>query len=136
MVDVFGFIRDIISPVTDLIDDLHTSDVEKLEAKAKLLAVQTAVANRMLDYEAALVAASRDTIVAEATSESWLTRTWRPITMLCFVAIVMYGYVSGTEIPGELWTVIQIGVGGYVGGRTIEKTVPSIIAALKSAEKT
>ena len=136
MVDVFGFIRDIISPVTDLIDDLHTSDVEKLEAKAKLLAVQTAVANRMLDYEAALVAASRDTIVAEATSESWLTRTWRPITMLCFVAIVMYGYVSGTEIPGELWTVIQIGIGGYVGGRTIEKTVPSIIAALKSAEKT
>ena len=135
MPNVFSFIQELISPVTDLIDNLHTSDAERLEAKAKLLQVQTEVANRMLDYEAALVTAQRDTIVAEATSESWLTRTWRPITMLCFVCIVMYGYITGTEIPQELWTVITIGLGGYVGGRTLEKTVPSVITALKGAEK-
>lgn len=72
-------------------------------------------------------------IVAEAQSKSWLTASWRPITMLTFVAIIannymLYPYLSlfwqdapVLEIPPDMWGLLKIGLGGYVVGRSGEK---------------
>lgn len=136
MPDVWGFISGAISPITDLIDKLHTSDDERLEAKAVLLAMQTKIANRVLDYESQLITAQSNIIVAEAQSDSWLTRSWRPITMLTLLACVVIGFTTSVEIPPDLWTVIKIGLGGYVAGRSVEKTTAGVLAAMKAREET
>lgn len=136
MPDVWGFVSGAISPITDLIDKLHTSDDERLEAKAVLLAMQTEIANRVLDYESQLVTAQSSVIVAEAQSDSWLTRSWRPITMLTLLALVVYGFVTGTVIPPDMWTVIKLGLGGYVIGRSGEKIVGGAMNAMKAREET
>jgi len=77
-------------------------------------------------------------IEAEANSEHWLTSTWRPITMLVFVFIIFNNYVLvpyfnafGASIPiltltDEMWELLKLGIGGYVIGRSIEKTVKNI----------
>lgn len=76
-------------------------------------------------------------ILAEAQGQSWLQRNWRPILMLTIVAIVANNYLlapyvnaifgSGTapilDLPEKLWTLMNIGVGGYVIGRSAEKAV-------------
>ena len=72
-----GFITNIIKPVTGLIDSLHTSDEEKLEAKSVLLKLETALMSQTLSYEQKLAESQASIIVAEATANSWLTRTWR-----------------------------------------------------------
>ena len=136
MLDVWGFVSGAISPITNLIDKLHTSDDERLEAKAVLLAMQTEIANRVLDYESQLVTAQSSVIVAEAQSDSWLTRSWRPITMLTLLALVVIGFTTSIEIPPDLWTVIKIGLGGYVAGRSVEKTTTGVLAAMKAREET
>lgn len=78
--------------------------------------------------------AKMQVLVAEAKSEHVITATWRPITMLVFVFIVannyiIYPYLSlfwteapTLEMPEQLWTLIQIGLGGYVFSRGAEKT--------------
>lgn len=136
MPDVWGFVSSAISPITNLIDKLHTSEDEKLEAKAVLLAMQTEIANRVLDYESQLVTAQSSVIVAEAKSDSWLTSSWRPITMLTLLALVVIGFTTSIEIPPDLWTVIKIGLGGYVAGRSVEKTTAGVMAAMKAREET
>ena len=130
-----SFISGLIKPVTDLVDSLHTSDEERLAAKAVLLELQTGLMSQTLDYEKQLAQSQASIIVAEATANSWLTRTWRPITMLTFVALVVWSQFTGMEIPPDLWFVIKIGLGGYLGGRSVEKSVEGVVKVMKSKEQ-
>lgn len=69
-------------------------------------------------------------IAAETNSGSWLAASWRPLTMIIFLIIIVsfwFGYVppniTGPMPPmiSEMFDLIKIGMGGYIGGRTIEK---------------
>lgn len=68
-------------------------------------------------------------IKAEANSESWITRSWRPITMLTFVALVAahwLGFTAPNISPAEiasLLDIVKIGLGGYMVSRGGEKIV-------------
>ena len=91
----------------------------------------------MMQNGAALDQAAASIVSDEAKGESWLQRNWRPLTMMTFVGLVVAKWLGFTA-PGvseaielELMTLIQIGLGGYVGGRTVEKVAPVIAAALK-----
>ena len=67
-------------------------------------------------------------IEAEAKGESWLQRNWRPITMLTFLVLVVcdsFGILA-FRLSNEAWTLLQIGIGGYVVGRSGEKIVKRI----------
>lgn len=89
----------------------------------------------MLEHEQTAQQVARDVVVAEAKSEHWVTSAWRPLTMLSFTAIVVNNYILapyidlffGTsvllEVPDQLWNLLQIGLGGYVVGRSAEKCV-------------
>ena len=75
-------------------------------------------------------------VLAEAQGESWLQKSWRPITMLTFLALVV-GRFFGIEGPNftpadsaNLFFLIQIGLGGYVVGRSAEKIAPAIVQTL------
>ena len=56
--------------------------------------------------------------------------------MLVFVVLIVarwFGWAAPNLQPAEylkLWDIVQLGLGGYVIGRTFEKTVPSIAEAL------
>jgi hypothetical protein len=77
--------------------------------------------------------AAMQVVVAEAKSEHSLTSQWRPITMLTFVAIIannylLYPYLSlfwtdapVLPLPEDLYSLLKIGLGGYVVGRSGEK---------------
>ena len=68
-------------------------------------------------------------ITAEAQSESWITRSWRPITMLTFVALVAahwLGFTAENITPDEissLLDIVKIGLGGYMVSRGAEKSI-------------
>jgi hypothetical protein len=76
-------------------------------------------------------------IKAEAESEHWLSATWRPILMLTFGALIVarwFGWAAPNLAESEylkLWDIVELGLGGYVIGRSAEKIVPSIAQALK-----
>jgi hypothetical protein len=48
---IWEFLTGLFKPAADIIDELHTSEEEKLSVKAKLLEIQTAVVNQIIDYE-------------------------------------------------------------------------------------
>ncbi len=86
--------------------------------------------------------AQAQTLTAEIKGESWLQRNWRPILMLTFTYIVAHNYIlvplfslPSVEIPPAMWSLLEVGVGGYVVGRSVEKIIPSVSAALKGDKK-
>lgn len=126
---VLSVLGDIIKPVTNLIDSLHTSGEEKATLKNELTRVENAFAERVLDYEQKLAQMKADVIMTEAKGESWLQRSWRPITMLTFLVLIVLNTLGLTAVPiaDQMWTLLQIGLGGYVIGRSAERIVPAVV---------
>ena len=136
--NVLGLIGQIFKPAMDMIDNVHTSTEEKLEQKAKLLDLQVNFMQEGLQYELAQLEAKAAIITAEAKSEHFLTATWRPITMLTFLALVVcdqFGLLT-FRLAEDAWTLLQLGLGGYVVGRSVEKVVPAMTDELKKKEQT
>ena len=130
---VMKFLSGLVEPVTRLVDEVHTSDEERLEIKAKLFEMQNAMASQVMAYEARLLEAKTKAVTAEAQGASWLQRTWRPITMLTFLVLVVADTFGLTEfrLAQEAWTLLQIGLGGYVVGRSAEKVIPKVTEVMK-----
>lgn len=128
--NIFAFLANALDPVTKLIDDLHTSDEERLSIKGELYRLQNEVTSQFLDYEKTKLESQAKVIMAEAQGQSWLQRSWRPITMLTFLALVVcdsFGILA-FRLSAEAWTLLQIGLGGYVVGRSAEKIAPQFKA--------
>ena len=131
---ILSFISGIFKPASDLIDNLHTSEEEKLELRKELTVVENQFASKVLDYETNLMESQASIIKAEATGHSWLQRNWRPITMITFLILVVldsFGLLASKLAP-EAWTLLQIGLGGYVIGRSAEKIVPKVTDTMKN----
>jgi hypothetical protein len=122
--------KGIIEAVGGLIDGISTTDEEKLEAKARLLTITLEAEKVFAAADAQFAEMQSRVIIAEAQSESWWARNWRPFTMLSFVLVIFYNAMAGpllgtatVPIPGDMWDVIKLGLTGYIAGRTIEKSV-------------
>jgi hypothetical protein len=95
------------------------------------------IAKQLLASSAELERAAGEIVLAEARSEHFLAACWRPILMLTFGGLIVARWL-GYSAPGiseaevlKLWDIVQLGLGGYVIGRSTEKIAPQIVAALK-----
>jgi len=145
---LLNLIGDLFAPAAKLIDDLHTSGEEKLTLKAKLLEIQAGVITESVALEKTAIEAKTAIIIQEAKSDSWLTRSWRPIVMLSLAGSVLAYWFGLTpidsstglstiplEIVNRMYSLVEIGVGGYIASRGAEKIIPKVVAALKEKEK-
>lgn len=126
-----GLIGEIFSGALKGLDGLFTSDEERLNAKNVIMGVQAQVVGMFLEYESKILEAKASIINTEAKGESWLQRSWRPITMMFFVVLVGARWMGLTtnvtpELEMELMNLIKIGLGGYVVGRSAEKIAKSV----------
>ena len=133
--NIFKTILEGLGSLFGLIDDVHTSDEERLRLKKELLEVQASLMQEALALEKASLAATSAVVQAEVTSSSWLAQNWRPITALTFAGVVVYAFIFGREIPQPMWTLLQIMIGGYVASRGAEKIIPTTARALKEREQ-
>jgi hypothetical protein len=91
----------------------------------------------LMKRQSELEAAASSIVRAEAESEHWLTATWRPILMLTFGGLIVARWL-GFAAPGlaeaevvKLWSIVELGIGGYVIGRSAEKVMPALAEAVR-----
>ena len=114
----------LVNDVLGGLDELFTSKEERLQA-------ENVIKKILVQKELELIKMQTNIIITEATG-NWLQRSWRPILMLSFGFIVMYvkfiGPLFQLHVPpleDEFWNLLQLGIGGYVVGRTGEKMMES-----------
>lgn len=102
---------------------MHTSREEKLESQKQIRTIESEFESKVLEYESKLMEAQASIIKAEAMGQSWMQRNWRPITMLrCLVLVALDSFnFLANRLANEAWTLLQIGLGGYLVGRSAEK---------------
>lgn len=94
------------------------------------------LSTQMASTDGEIAKAATSIVIAEAQGESWLQRTWRPLLMVWFSILIgayWFGFVPANmpiEIVDKLFTLVQIGVGGYVVGRSGEKIAATVAPML------
>jgi hypothetical protein len=124
----------IFDPLAALLDEAAPSASAREAARVKLAAVKADAFSAALAFEEDRLATAARLVAAKAGGQSWLQRNWRPLTMLCFLFLVMadsFGLLA-FRLSAEAWGLLQIGLGGYVVGRSVEKIAPQIKSSLNS----
>jgi hypothetical protein len=111
-----GLVKDLLGGL----DKLFTSKEEKIKA-------ENVIKQILIEKQLELQKMQTEIIVTEAKG-NWLQRSWRPILMLAFGFIVIYvKFIAPLfdlkipELENEFWNLLQLGIGGYVIGRSAEK---------------
>ncbi len=124
IVEWFG--GSVIKDLLGGLDNLFTSKEEKIKA-------ENVIKQILIEKELELQKMQTDIIIAEAKG-NWLQRSWRPILMLAFGFIVIYvKFIAPLfdlripELENEFWNLLQLGIGGYVIGRTGEKMMKDYV---------
>ena len=131
---ILSVLGGVLKPAFGLIDDLHTSDEERLAFKVALTQIEADLKEVGYDYDKTLADARASVILAEANSQSWLARNWRPLVMITFaveIVLISTGTMdvdSLVKVPEQMWRLLQIGIGGYIVGRSAEKIVPQVFS--------
>ena len=114
----------LIGPISGLIGKVIDKAVPDKDLALK---IKYDVTKQLHDLEHTELQGAIDIIKAEAQGGSWIQRSWRPILMLWFAALVGAHWLGFTppNLPPEavegLLSIVQVGVGGYVLGRSGEK---------------
>jgi hypothetical protein len=125
-------------PVNKILD-AYVKDVElKRKLQAELEGSLVTHLGKSLELE-------KDIVLAEVQGEHWITYAWRPMLMMLFMAfLVLVGFVlpmvdlavgktiaynpRWASLPDGFWQFLSVGVGGYIGGRSLEKIAGQVIA--------
>ena len=119
-----GGATELVKGVGGVIDNLHTSKEEKLEAAQK---VKELVSN----YEVEMEKQITDRWKSDMASDSWLSKNVRPMVLVFLVvATVFMIFIDAGTIEFNVeakWTdllqlVLITVIGAYFGGRSLEKT--------------
>ena len=124
----------LVGKVVDLVKGYQDKKLSEAALRAE---VEKAILSTFAD-----VAKTQGSVIeAEARGEGWLQRNWRPIVAVCFAFIVVfYGLITpiavgwfgappvrvGDQLLGWIMEAVVICLGGYIGGRSLEKIVATL----------
>jgi len=115
---------ELVKSVGGVIDNLHTSKEEKLEAERKIKEL-------LANYEVQMEKEISSRWDADMKSDSWLSKNVRPLVLVFLVvSTVLMIFIDAGVISFNVeakWTdllqlVLITVIGAYFGGRSLEKT--------------
>ena len=118
-----GGAAELVKGVGGVIDDLHTSNEEKLEAERK---IKELIANYEIEIEKNITARWQ----ADLKSDSWLSKNVRPLVLIFLIVCTMLLiFIDAGALKFNvkdsyvdlLQLVLITMIGAYFGGRSFEK---------------
>ena len=119
-----GGAKELVEGVGGVIDNLHTSKEEKLEAEQKIKEL-------VASYQTSLEKEISSRWQADMASDSWLSKNVRPLVLiflvistvlLIFIDAGVINFVVEAKWTDLLQLVLITVIGAYFGGRSLEKT--------------
>ena len=132
-----------VAPLAKILFNTIDKAVADKDLAAKLKAdMQT----QLLQSHTEELKAAASIIEAEAKS-GWYVSGWRPTLMYVLIFILIWNYILGPislilfkaqitfTLPGDVWTLLTVGVGGYTLGRSGESIARTMANKPQSKEQ-
>lgn len=133
-----GLIALLAPMLLKIIEQILPDPVAQAAAKLQIQQALNQALALQLDADAKTIASQATTVAAEIQGQSAMQRNWRPMLMFLFMAIIGNNYILYPflhaffpnfimlPVPENMWSLLEICVGGYVGGRSLEKVATSV----------
>ena len=117
-----------VAPLAKILFSTIEKSVPDKDLQAKL---KSDLQTQLLQSNTQELTAAAKIIEAEAKA-GWFASSWRPLLMYVLIFILVWNYILGPvikvftgavisfELPGDVWTLLNVGLGGYVVGRSAE----------------
>ena len=115
-----------VDAIGKVVDTVITNDDEKSKAKKELTEVVLKSLNEVANVQGE--------VIKKEMEGNFLQRSWRPLLMLTFGTILVFKWFGLTdanidnELELKLMDIVQLGLGGYVVGRSVEKVAGTVTA--------
>lgn len=115
-----------VDAIGKVVDTVITNDDEKSKAKKELTEVVLKSLNEVANVQGE--------VIKKEMEGNFLQRSWRPLLMLTFGTILVCKWFGLTdanidnELELKLMDIVQLGLGGYVVGRSVEKVAGTVTA--------
>ena len=132
-----------IAPIAKILFNTIDKAVEDKDLANRLKAdLQT----QLLQSHTEELKAAASIIEAEAKS-GWYVSGWRPTLMYVLIFILVWNYILGPisliifksqitfSLPGDVWTLLTVGVGGYTLGRSGESIARTMASKPQDSDK-
>ena len=137
LISLVSTVAGLVKGPLSAIIDRYVSDLElRRKLKAEL-------EQGLLEHLSKSAELQKDVILGEINSEHWLTACWRPLLMLALMGfLILVGLVipaidllvghpipyrpRWNDLPAGFWDFLAVGMGGYIGGRSLEKITSQI----------
>jgi len=127
---MIGALTPFLGPVLEIVQRVVPDAAERARIEADLRSAAAETDARLAEAQASI-------ITAEAQG-SPLQRNWRPLFMVVCMGLLVWHAVAVPilaavlavpldevvglrAVPDGLWTLLVVGMGGYIGGRSLEK---------------
>ena len=123
-----------VAPLAKILFNTIEKSVPDKDLQEKL---KSQLQTQLLQSNTQELQAAAKIIEAEAKA-GWFASSWRPLLMYVLIFILVWNYILGPvvkiftgavisfELPGDVWGLLQIGLGGYVVGRSAESVARTI----------
>ena len=112
---MFSWIKDIFGDATKLVDNLHTSEEEKLKLRNELAKIQSQMHSKSVEL-----------MSAEVKSEHFIVAAWRPMCVLLLIGLIIADAYGFAKAPPQIYELANLFLTTYAGGRSIEKVTKAI----------
>ena len=116
-----GVLQNVIREIGDIVNRLSVSSREKQK-------IQEEIQSLVYRYKSELVR-EQSAAVGDEMRGNWLQRSWRPMVMLVLTLLVVLGVFTESSMLSDtsrFWDLLEIGLGGYVVGRSGEKIIEAV----------
>jgi hypothetical protein len=126
-------------PLAKILESHVADDALRLKLAAEM-------EQKVLSHLTRTAELGQSVVMAEVQSEHWLSRSWRPMLMLLLMGFLLLAglilpladVIAGAPIrfeprwqmlPDGFWDFLAVGMGGYIGGRSLEKVAGAVTSA-------
>lgn len=129
-----NFLTLLLPVFNTLIDKIFTSKSDRDQAMLEMQRALNEANQELYKAQAVENEAKKEIITTEISQGSWASN-WRAYLMMVCISIVAYNWIivslfnavlsplgcpiMAVPVPPELWTLVTVGLGGYIGKETI-----------------
>ena len=127
---ILAFLSSLFAPALGILNNLHTSDAEKMQLQNELAKIQAGVTDKMVELQEAQLKAQE----AEDNSPHIITAIWRPLCSILIVMIIVLASFGWAHPSDSFYDLAKYFLVGYTGGRSLEKAtamLPAIVKKIK-----
>ena len=118
-----GVLQNVLREIGDIVNRLSVSSREKQK-------IQEEIQSLVYRYKSELVR-EQSAAVGDEMRGNWLQRSWRPMVMLVLTLLVVLGVFTEASMLSDtsrFWDLLEIGIGGYVIGRSGETITGNLLS--------